>query len=86
MSHLIKKIEHVKPYRLMLSFDTGETLMIDLEEELWEWSHSPNSMFRVLLDPVYFKSVKLNREIKTIYWENGLELCRDPIGKTCSLW
>ena len=83
--HLIKRIVEVKPYKLVLEFDRGEIKIIDLEEKLRARSKSPNSLYKQLLDPDYFKSVKLEPDWETIYWDNGLDFCPDvlySLGKT----
>jgi hypothetical protein len=79
MIHLIKEITGVIPYRIKLKFNTGETREVDLEEKLKEWSKTPGSIYRQLLEPEYFKGVKLNTEIETIYWDNGIDFCPDVL-------
>ena len=79
MIHLIKEIKEVNPFRLKLKFNTGETREVDLEEKLKEWSKTPGSIYKQLLEPDYFKEVKLNPEIETIYWENGIDFCPDVL-------
>lgn len=79
MIHLIKSIIAVEPFKLTLKFNSGETREIDLEQKLNEWSKSPDSKFRQLLDPYYFSNVKLDKELETICWENGIDLCPDVL-------
>lgn len=79
MIHLIKEIKGVAPYKVRLRFNTGEIKEVDLEEKLNEWSKSPDSIYRQLLEPDYFKKVKLNTEMETIYWDNGIDLCPDVL-------
>jgi len=79
MIHVIKEISKVKPFSLILRFNTGETVQIDLGNKLKEWSQSPKSKFKALLDPTYFQSVKLDNEAETIYWDNGIDLCPDVL-------
>ncbi len=88
MIHLIKEIKAVSPFRLTLLFNTGETIVVNLEDRLKTWAQSENSLFRKLLDPGYFKTVKFNEELETIYWDNGIDLCPDvlyAIGKETEL-
>ena len=63
MIHLVKQIIQVEPYQIVLLFNTGEEKMIDLDQKLHEWSRSEDSKFKALLNPEYFKSVKLNTEL-----------------------
>lgn len=79
MIHLIKEIENVIPFKLRLKFNTGESKEVDLEEKLKGWAQTPGSTYKQLLEPEYFKSVKLNKEIETIYWENGIDFCPDVL-------
>ncbi|MCX6249431.1 MAG: DUF2442 domain-containing protein [Bacteroidetes bacterium] len=79
MLHSIKNIKSAEPYNLTLEFDSGEVKTIDLEEKLIEWGRTPDSKFKYLLDPANFKKVKINPEIQTIYWENGIDFCPDVL-------
>ena len=79
MIHAIKEIREVSPFYVILRFNTGEILKIDLEGHLRQWSQSPESTFRELLNPEYFTCVQLNREIGTIYWKNGIDFCPDVL-------
>lgn len=79
MIHLIKEIKKVVPFSLTLRFNTEEILQIDLKNKLKEWSQSPDSKFKTLLDPTYFQNVKLDNEAETIYWDNGIDLCPDVL-------
>jgi Protein of unknown function (DUF2442) len=79
MIHLIKAIEDVRPFTLTLRYNTGETLLVDLTNKLREWSRTPDSKFRQLLDPAYFVTVKLEPEFASIAWDNGIDLCPDVL-------
>jgi hypothetical protein len=79
MIHAVKEIKEVAPFYLTLRFNTGETLKVDLEDQLQQWATSPTSKFRELLNQQYFASVKLNQEIETIYWDNGIDFCPDVL-------
>ena len=79
MIHLIKEIKEVTPFKIKLRFNTGEIKEVDLEAKLKEWSKTPNSIYRELLRPDYFKKVKLNTEIETVYWDNGIDFCPDVL-------
>ena len=74
MIYLIKEIISVEPFKLKLRFNSGDIKSVDLEPKLLEWSKSPDSKFKQLLDPDYFKSVKYNAEIESVYWDNGIDL------------
>jgi hypothetical protein len=79
MIHLIKEIRGVTPFILTLRFNTGETIQVNLQTKLDEWSQSPNSKFKQLLDPCYFATVRLDPESEAVYWDNGIDLCPDVL-------
>lgn len=79
MIHLIKDIKEVTPFKVKLEFNTGEIKEVNLEESLKKWSETPGSIYKQLLEPDYFKCVKLNTEIETIYWDNGIDFCPDVL-------
>lgn len=79
MLHWITNIVSVDTYILTLQFNTGEIRIVDIEDKLNDWSKSPDSKFKQLLQPDYFKAVKLNKELDTIYWDNGIDLCPDVL-------
>ena len=79
MLHSILKIKSIKPFWLTLEFDSGEIKTIDLEKKLMEWSQTPESKYKFLLNPENFQKVKVNPELQTIYWENGIDFCPDVL-------
>jgi hypothetical protein len=79
MLHWVTNIVSVEPYKITLQFNTGEVKSVDIETKLNEWSRSPDSKFRQLLQPDYFKSAKLNNELCTVYWDNGIDFCPDVL-------
>ncbi len=79
MMHLIKQIRNVEPFKITLLFNTGENKTVDLSQKLIEWSQSEDSKFKELLVPEYFMTVKLNPELETVYWENGIDFCPDTL-------
>ncbi len=79
MIHLVKNIEKIEPYSISLLFNTGEIKTVDLSQKLTEWSVSADSKFKKLLNPSYFSTVKLNLDLSTIYWDNGIDFCPDML-------
>ena len=77
--YLIEDIKKVEPFHLFLQFNDGIVRKISLEEELNNWSKTKGSIYKQLLNPAYFSTVKLNKELKTIYWENGVDFCPDML-------
>ena len=78
MKHVTEIIE-AKPFQLKLKFDNNEILNIDLEQRLISKSTTINSVYKKLLDPQYFVAVKLNKEMQSIYWDNGVDFCSDVL-------
>jgi hypothetical protein len=79
MLHLVKHINKVEPFIINVLFNTGETKTVDLSQRLKEWPQSDNSKFKDLLNPDYFMTVKLNSDLETIYWDNGIDFCPDSL-------
>ena len=79
MLYSVKKIINTQAFVLTLQFNTGEIINVNLKQKLQEWSKEPNSIYKKLLDPNYFKTVKYEPEWKTIYWDNGIDLCADVL-------
>lgn len=79
MLHLVKEIIKIQAFILTLKFNTGEILDVNLESKLREWSNEPDSLYKQLLNPEYFKTVKYDESWETIFWDNGIELCADVL-------
>ncbi|MCX6276505.1 MAG: DUF2442 domain-containing protein [Bacteroidetes bacterium] len=79
MLHSILNIKSVKPYTITIEFDNGEIKTINLEMKLREWSQSPESKFKYLIDPGNFIEVSVEPELHTICWKNGIDLCPDVL-------
>lgn len=77
--HTIKKIININPFKLTLEFEDLSIRVVNLEEKFKEWSKTPESKFRELLDPNQFRKAKLNKEFQSIYWDNGIDLCPDVL-------
>jgi hypothetical protein len=74
---MLKDIIAVNPledHRLYLKFEDGKEGVIDLTKIIRFMG-----IFEPLNDPNYFKTVKLNPEWGTIYWENGADLDPDVL-------
>jgi hypothetical protein len=75
----VKNIDKVEAFKITLLFNTGEIKVIDLAPKLKEWTTSPDSKYKQLLNPDYFSKVQLNKELETICWENGIDFCPDTL-------
>ena len=61
------------PATLIVTFDDGRVNEIDLTDQLW------GTMFEPLKDPGYFSQVKVNEELGTVEWPNGLDLAPETL-------
>jgi len=75
MMHLIKEIKGVNNFELILLFNNNEIRKVNLEPKLREWTSSSQSKFGQLLNTSFFNTVRLGKEMETIVWENGIDLC-----------
>ncbi len=66
--NFVKNVRYVSGYKLELTFKDGMTGVIDLESELW------GEMFEPLKDLDFFKQVRVDSELDTIVWPNGVDL------------
>lgn len=66
----VRKVQALEGYRLRLTFSDG--LIGDIEVD----PRGRGPMFEPLIDPTYFRRVKVSRAAGTIVWPNGLDL--DP--------
>jgi hypothetical protein len=66
----VTEVEALEDYRLRLRFDDGEERVVDLSDMLW------GTMGEPLRDPDYFRLVRVDPELRTVVWPNGLDL--DP--------
>jgi len=75
-----------------LLFNNNEIRKVNLEPRFREWSTSPQSKFGVLLNINVFKNVRVDQEMETNVWENGIDLCpnvlyemSEPINKPLTI-
>ena len=73
--YLVKEIKGVNNYELLLLFNNNEVRKVNLKPKLKEWTTTPYSKFGQLLNVSYFKTVRLDEEMETIVWSNGIDLC-----------
>ena len=54
-------------YSLEVTFSDGTTREVDLESELY------GKVFEPLVDPAFFATVTVDRELGTVVWSNGAD-------------
>lgn len=67
MALRISEVKYVSAYRIWLKFDDGIQGEVDLEDELW------GGVFEPLKKKEFFKTVRLDRDLNTISWNNGAD-------------
>lgn len=68
----------VKPlggHEVELTFSDGLTAIVDLDRVISRF----DGVFEPLIDPEYFRLVRVNHELGTIVWPNGADLCPDVL-------
>ena len=69
----VTEVEALEGYRLRLRFDDGEERIVDVSDMLW------GTMGEPLRDPEYFRQVRIDAELRTVAWPNGLDLDPDVL-------
>ena len=67
----VKKVKYLNDYKLEVEFNSGEIKVVDLS------NHLDGEIFEPLKKVEYFKTVKVNPEFETIYWENGADIASE---------
>ena len=66
-------MKYISEYTVWLKFEDGSEGEIDLEDELW------GEVFEPLRKRAYFKTVRLDKELNTICWENGADFAPESL-------
>ncbi len=72
------KLISAKPldgYRVELKFDNGVLSEVDLKDRF----AGRGGLFIELRDPEYFRQVRVDPELQTIVWPNGIDICPDVL-------
>src|ERR1022692_5280184 len=74
----IKGVRHAGEYRLALSFTDGTTSEVDLRGRI-----AGRGGFVVPLQDIeFFRQVRVDAEVGTIVWPNGVDFCPDVLYRT----
>jgi len=71
----VKRVRHMRDYRLELSFTDGTTGELDFRQRIV----GRGGVFRQLEDVGLFKQVQVDPEAGTIVWPNGVDFCPDVL-------
>jgi hypothetical protein len=66
------EVSYLSGYRLLVVFDNHERKIVNLEQQVKE---AAGTRFEELKEMDYFKTVRLDKELDTITWENGYDVC-----------
>ena len=69
--HFVRKVTYVSEYKLLLTFEDRSVRLIDLKP------HLDGEIFEPLKDISYFKTVRVNPDLDTIFWDNGADMSPD---------
>jgi len=72
----VRKVEHLGGYRLRLSFADGRVGEVDLSAKL-EGPVGP--ILQPLREPDFFALVRVDEELGTIVWPNGVDLAPEVL-------
>ncbi len=73
--HYILEAKYLEQYKLLLTFEDQQKMVVDLE------NHLEGAIFRPLKNIEYFKKVKVDHELDTIVWDNGADMSPDFLYK-----
>ncbi|NIR52547.1 DUF2442 domain-containing protein, partial [candidate division KSB1 bacterium] len=71
----ITKVRHIEKYRLELTFTNGEKAELDFRNRIV----GRGGVFAPLEDVEFFKKVRVDHEIGTLVWPNGVDFCPDVL-------
>ncbi len=71
----VKRVRHMRDYRLELSFTDGTTREVDFRQRIV----GRGGVFSQLEDVGFFRQVQVDPEAGTIVWPNGVDFCPDVL-------
>lgn len=75
MPSRIKAVSYLGGHRLQLTFTDGAAGEVDLRD----WIVNRGGVFEPLEDVEVFRQVRVNPELETIVWPNGVDFCPDVL-------
>ena len=75
MFRRITNVRYVKDYRLELTFSDGQQAELDLHDRIV----GRGGIFTALEDLNVFRLVRVDPEVKTLVWPNGVDFCPDVL-------
>lgn len=68
-------VEPLDDFALRVTFEDGLTATVDISLVIGDF----DGVFEPLLDPVFFRKVRVDHEVGTIVWPNGADICPDVL-------
>ena len=69
--HFVQDARHIADHTLLVTFEDGSEKYVDLGP------HLDGEIFEPLKDVEYFKTVRVDRELDTVVWNNGADFSPD---------
>lgn len=66
--HIVTDVKYIKNYQLAITFDDNVTKIVDLA------GHLEKGVFKLLKKKSVFKTVRLDKDLDTIVWDNGADI------------
>jgi len=76
---MVLRVTDVRPlegYRLRIMFNDGVVREVDFSEDL---ERAAGTLAEPLRDPAYFRQVRVDEQLRTIVWPNGLDADPDVL-------
>jgi hypothetical protein len=73
MTPPIEDVRYLEGFKIWIKFEDGTEGAIDLTDELW------GEVFEPLRDVNIFRTVRLDRELDTICWDNGADFAPETL-------
>lgn len=74
MFHKITKVTPKEQYTLYVAYEDGSSWCVDLHQDIKKWW-----IFKPLQDMNVFRTVKVWKDGRSIYWDENIDLCPDAI-------
>lgn len=71
----VKSVKVLTGRRLEIGFEDGLVAQLNLDDIVERY----DGVFALLVDPDYFRQVKVDEELGTIAWPNGADICADVL-------
>ncbi|MBF0284662.1 MAG: DUF2442 domain-containing protein [Magnetococcales bacterium] len=75
LGHSITLADPLPQRRLALTFEDGLRAIVSLDDVLQDYA----GIFSPLLEEDYFRRVRVDPELGTLFWPNGADLCPDVL-------